>query len=315
MNFKANNREYELDGGLRDTLKPDWREIFKPVKDSRLRTNPFIATPFVNKAEIELGKYGISLVGKDILEVGCCYGERSFLMARYEGTKVRGIDVDEYLVNQAPDLNVWNPEDMGFIHSRIDDLRSDTSRHFPMSVCNKVTFQTCGMENYITNTPHEIIISWDVLEHILDLPEAFKRMSDSVNKGGIVYHEYNSFFSITGGHSLCTLDFLYGHCRISPKDFERYIREIRPSEEKTALNFFHKCLNRATKKQILELCKNNGFEVLEYNYENPYATERELANAKRALEKDVLPDVKLHYPDVEIEDLLHASAHIILRKI
>ena len=314
MEFVTKDKTFDLEIGLRDKLKPDWREIFKPARNYPIIPNLYIALPFVTKAEQELENHGISLVGKDILEVGCCYGERSFLMAKYEGTKVHGIDVDDYLVNQSVDLNVWNPKDIEYIHNKVDGIHLELSKSIPMSIVNKVTFETSSIVDYVTNNPHDIIISWDTLEHIIDLPLAFNQMANALKKGGIAYHEYNSFFSLTGGHSLCTLDFLYGHCRLSKEDFERYIRELRPTEEKTALNFYYKCLNRVTKKDILELSEKNGFEILEFKYENPYSNEYELREVIKVLERDILPDVVKIYPNCGMEDLLHASVHIILRK-
>jgi len=312
MIFKANGKEYPLIEGLRDKLKPDWFEMMKPKKHQKLESCLFPCIPFVLRTEEELAKHNISLVGKDILEAGCAYGERSYIMAKYEGTNVHGIDVDEYTADQSPDMNSWNPKDMEIVHQKLDFARKELAGGFPESVTKKVTFETCGMEKYATPNPHDMIISWDVLEHIIDLPLAFNQMANSVKKGGIVYHKYNPFFAINGGHSLCTLDFFYGHCVLSSKDFERYIREVRPFEEKMASCFYHKCLNRATRADIKELATKNGFEILEYT-----GVERlgEIAREQgEDLSGEVLETVKLHYPTVTVEDLICDSVHIILRK-
>ena len=312
MSFKANGKTYELDPNVRDTLKPDWRMIFRPVKGFNYTLqSPYKSLMFLSKAEEDLHEHGITLVGKDILEAGCCYGQRAYLMAKYEGTKVHGIDVDEYLVNQSIDLNCWNPTDVEFIHNKLSDIRKQVAEQFPENIRNKVTFETCGMEGYVTPNPHDMIVSFDVLEHILDLPLAFNQMNNALKKGGICYHEYNSFFSLNGGHSLCTLDFIYGHCRLTAKDFERYIRELRPDEEKTALNFYYKCLNRVTKKDVLELAEKSGFEVIQFSHRSGYKITDKV---KESLEKDILAEVVEHYPNVTIEDLTHDSVQLILRK-
>jgi hypothetical protein len=142
---------------------------------------------------------------------------------------------------------------------------------------------------------------------------AFNQMANAIKTGGISYHQYNPFFSFNGGHSLCTLDFLHGHCRLSAKDFERYIREIRPQEEKTALNFYYKCLNRATIKDIKDLAIKNGFEILKIDGHNPYKASED--DVREELRKTILPDVIKIYPDVSLEDLMWDSTHIILRKL
>jgi SAM-dependent methyltransferase len=313
MNFKSySGKEFELVEGLRSKVKPDWEEMLKPAKPRNLSSDLGVFQPFISRAEDILSKHGINLIDKDILEVGCSYGQRCFLMAKYRGNKVHGIDIDEYIVDQSPDLNSWNPGDVKFIHDKTEEIRKEIRSKLPECVHNNVTFETVGMEEYATPNPHDIIVSWDTLEHILNLPLAFRQMYNAVKSGGIVYHEYNPFFSLNGGHSLCTLDFLYGHCRLSKEDFERYIHEIRPIEEKIDLNFYHKCLNRATVSEVKELSTNTGFEIIDFIGQSPYGKDDDLY--KKQLEKEILGDVQAVYPKVTIEDLMYSSVFLILRK-
>ena len=44
---------------------------------------------------------------------------------------------------------------------------------------------------------------------------------------GIVFNKYNPFFCQGGGHSLCSLDFPWGHVRLTPIEFDRYMEEYR----------------------------------------------------------------------------------------
>jgi cyclopropane fatty-acyl-phospholipid synthase-like methyltransferase len=308
MKFK----NYELIPNLRDNLKPDWKEMLNPSKPRNIVPDIYANMPFLSKSEKLLLNLDISLVGKDILEVGCGYGSHAYLMAKYEGTRVHAIDVDDYYVNQSIDLNIWNPEDIELMHNKLDVVRQELGKKFPKCIADKVTFETVGMESYATPNLHDIIISWDVLEHILDLPLAFNQMANAVKKDGIVIHEYNPFFSLTGGHSLCTLDFHFGHCRLSKEDFKQYIKELRPNEEKATLNFYNKCLNRATISDIKKYATQSGFEILKVGGHIPFpAPELEI---REELEKDILPDVIKLYPNVTVEDLLWDSVHIILRR-
>ena len=71
-------------------------------------------------------------------------------------------------------------------------------------------------------------------------------MRDLLRPGGIGYHVYNPFFSANGGHSLCTLDFPWGHVRLDALDFERYLEEIRPADAAQTLRFYRESLNRMT---------------------------------------------------------------------
>ena len=313
MIFNANNKDYDIIEGLRDTVKPGWKEMLNPAKPRIISIDPLKYLPMITKSEKALEDIGETLVGKNILEIGCGFGDRCFLMAKYEGTKVHGIDVDEYTVNQSPDINVWNPEDVEYIHNKIDSVRKQVSEKFPESVRNKVTFSTESIEQFIAVNPYDVIISFDVLEHLLDLDSAFRQMANSLKSGGILSHEYNSFFSFDGGHSLCTLDFHYGHCILSKEDFERYIKEIRPQEEKIAINFYNKCLNRATRKDIRELAEKYGLKIISEIKTSSY-TAPEVA-IRKELEKDILPNVVKLYPKVEVEDLLYNSIHLIMRKL
>jgi SAM-dependent methyltransferase len=286
--------------------------MLNPAKSRSITADPLVQVPLLTRAEKYLNMFGISLVGKNILDIGCGYGNLCYAMAKYEGTKVHGIDVDEYTVNQSPDLNLWNPEDIKFVHNKLDEIRLELSKKFPMSVCNKCTFQTCGIENYVADKPHDVIVSWDVLEHILNLEQAFGVMAHSLKKGGVMFHEYNPFFSLTGGHTLCTLDFPYGHCRLSKEDFESYIRELRPNEEKIALNFYNKCLNRVSLVDVKKYAKQYGFEILNLTGNIPFgASEEEVRKELSA----ILLDVKKLYPSVEIEDLLWDGIFLVMRRL
>ena len=313
MNFKANGKEYPISKLVRTQVKPDWQVMLNPAKSRILKPALFESLPSLTKAERLLDTIGENLINKSILEIGCGYGERCFLMAKYEGNRVHGIDVDEYTANQSPDLNDWNPKDIELVHNKLDIIHKEIADKLPKCISDKVTFETVGIDKYVTPNQHDLIISFDVLEHIIDLPMAFNQMANALKKGGIAYHEYNPFFSITGGHSLCTLDFLYGHCILSSKDFERYVREIRPEEEKIDLNFYHKCLNRATMEDMKRLSKQYGFEVLQLT--GHVSFEEDSGEWKKDLETKVLPTVKEHYPTVTIDDLMCNSVNLILRKI
>lgn len=185
MNFKAKDRVYLLDGNIRNRVKAGWDEMLKPAKQRILNPDVRSFLYSINKAESELENFGETLVGKNILEVGCNEGARAYLMARYQDTRVHGIDVDEYTVDQSPDLNAYNPRDVEFVHNTFNEVRKKLSYKVPKSVSNKVTFETCSIEDYKTDNPYDVIISWDTIEHVIDLPKAFQVMASSLKKDGI----------------------------------------------------------------------------------------------------------------------------------
>lgn len=311
-NFKAKDIVITLDPELRSQIKPGWEEMLFPAKKRNISPNLMSFIGAVIKADDFLSKFGENLIGKNILEVGCNEGARAYLMAKYQDTKVHGIDVDEYTVDQSPDLNAWNPEDIKFVHNKFDSVRAELGAKFPPAVSGKVSFETTSIEEYKSDNPHDLIISWDTIEHIIDLPKAFQVMARSLKKGGISYHEYNPFFALNGGHSLCTLDFLYGHCRLSNEDFERYIREIRPDEEKIALNFYNKCLNKATRADIRKYAEDAGFEILQFDGTPSFGSEWQAW--KKKIEMEFIDEVKENYPTVSVEDLMCDFLQLIMRK-
>jgi len=309
MSFKANDKVYEIDPGLRDHIKPGWQTMLLPAKDrlgKGMDINSFV--PSVYMAEKTLNEHGETMVGKQILEAGCNEGARSYLMAKYQDTVVHGIDVDEYTIDQSPDMKVWNPIDAEFMQNKFRNMRASVGSKFPQ-IMSKVSFETASISSYMTPKQYDMIISWDTLEHVIDIQRAFKNMYDLLKNGGVAYHEYNPFFAINGGHSLCTLDFLYGHCRLNSQDFDKYVRELRMEEEEIDRNFYHKCLNRATRADIRKLAEEAGFEVLLFAGRSSF----DLHNMMKAVEM-VLPEVKELYPTVTLEDLIHDQVQLVLRK-
>lgn len=312
--FHANNTVYVLDDKIRDNVRPGWQEMLLPAKD-RLGKGITVtgASKAVRKAENIIFDLGNTLVGKNILEVGCNEGVRSYLMAQFQDTYVHGIDINEYTVEQSPDMNGWNPNDVKFVEDKLAEMRRNLALKVPENVAKKVTFGTADICNFNSETLYDIVISWDVIEHILDIPSAFKNINKALKNGGITYHEYNPFFAVNGGHSLCTLDFLYGHCRLTTEDFERYIREIRPEEEKIDLNFYHKCLNRLSIADFKKHAQEAGFDII-YFKETPAFTGAH-AMWRERIDKEFLPETKSIYPTVTNDDLFYGTIDVVMRKL
>ena len=311
--FKADGKTYILDEFLRNEIKPDWDVMLKPAR-GRLGENIDYTSfaPSVTIGEGILNKSGKTLVGRSVLEVGCNEGARSFAMAKFQDTYVHGIDVDDYTVLQSPDMNNFNPNDHKYVHDMFTNVRTKLASNFPEYVTRKVTFQTSDIAKFQATPVYDIITSWDTIEHILDLDNAFANMRKALVTNGVMYHEYNPFFAINGGHSLCTLDFIYGHCRLSKEDFERYIREYRPQEEKVAINFFNKCLNRATIADIRKQLIDNNFEILAWEGTTSFTENQAMWRNK--LEKDILPEVAKLYPTVTVDDLFYTTIQFVARK-
>jgi SAM-dependent methyltransferase len=152
----------------------------------------------------------------------------------------------------------------------------------------------------------DAIVSFEVLEHVQDPGLAFESMARLLKPGGIVYHDYNPFFSSIGGHSLCTLDFAWGHARLGPPDFERYLREIRPTETDEALRFYLESLNRMSIADLRDAVEASGLELLAII---PW-TDRKLVPQ---LSETVVAEVRRTYPTATAADLLATFVAVVAR--
>jgi SAM-dependent methyltransferase len=168
------------------------------------------------------------------------------------------------------------------------------------------------VEDDITSTglgaaSFDAIVSFEVLEHVQRPAAAFDSMARLLKPGGILYHDYNPFFSSNGGHSLCTLDFPWGHVRLDEADFERYVREIRPTEIEQGLRFYRESLNRMTIANLRDDLEAAGLEILGII---PW-TDRKLVPQLGA---EVLAEVRRTYPTATTADLLATFVSVIARR-
>ncbi|MBU1158550.1 MAG: class I SAM-dependent methyltransferase [Candidatus Thermoplasmatota archaeon] len=186
------------------------------------------------------------MAGKDVLEVGCHDGRNSYAVATLGAKHVDAIDIPVYGVLQGmggePDTQSLDKQTR-----RLSDLRTACAKSFrDGAVADRVDFFDLDVGDLDRENAYDLIVSWETLEHITDPRKAMANMFRALRPGGMSFHDYNSFYSLEGGHSLCTLDFPYGHARLSAGDFERYVREYRPQGLDVSMNFYNHCLNRMT---------------------------------------------------------------------
>ena len=159
----------------------------------------------------------------------------------------------------------------------------------------------------LPDNTYDIIISFDVLEHLSNPQQALKHMYRVLKPGGIAIHKYNQFFVIKGGHSACTLDFLWGHVGLNDDDFLKYLARIRPNESESSKAFFCHELNRMTQQNLKDFSVNAGFKIIGYL---PYIK----GQSVKMLTHKILEDCRRNYSDITIEDLTANLISIILKK-
>jgi SAM-dependent methyltransferase len=302
---------HPLDAGLRDRLKPGWRTmldpaaVVRPPSDKDLQSRARGAVGTVRDASLVLTAVtGRSLTGS-ILEIGCDDGAVAFQLALLDGTEVVASDVARYYVAQQPGR--LEDGDLQAQRVALSSLR-ERARHFASVPSGKVEFvedDICA--SGLKSEGFDVIVSFEVLEHVVPSGAAFTSMARLLARGGVAYHEYNPFFSVVGGHSLCTLDMAWGHARLEPDDFERYLSEIRPAELDQALRFYQQNLNRMTLADLRLAVEQSGLELVALL---PW-TDRTLATDLTA---PIVSEVQRAYPSARVEDLLATFVSVVIRK-
>ncbi len=302
---------HPLDPTHRDRLKPEWRSIVDPVKasqpptDEALRTRARKSARTVDEASaIIAAAAGVPLTGR-ILEIGCYDGAVAFQLAGRPGTSVVASDLARYYVVQRP----GDPADdeLDAQQAALASLR-ERARLAAGAPPRAVEF----IEDDITASGLEpasfdAIVSFEVLEHLGRPKAAFAAMHRLLRPGGIGYHDYNPFFSLIGGHSLCTLDFAWGHARLDAADFERYLRERRPEAVAQTLRFYIENLNRMTLADLRDAVETAGLELVSLV---PWSERGLVAR----LTPDVLDEVRRTYPSTTVGDLLASFVNVVVRR-
>jgi len=310
----AGNR-ITLWSGMRDWLKPEWRSMFElSVNETPTVTD---AAAHASRRSVEeairfLRLAGVEVEGLKIAEIGCYDGTRSFALAGLGAAVVIATDIAEYYLNQQEQatLSAEEVEAGRQIQLRRFAAGAETcERLFGWSgLRDRVTFREddiCATE--LPGEAFDLVVSWEVLEHVEQPTALFRNLASILKPGGLSFHEYNPFFSMNGGHSLCTLDFLWGHARLTEEDFIRYLREFRPREEEVATRFFTRNLNRMSHEDLRVAVAQAGLELVTFlPWYDPFD--------ERLLDRETVAAVRALHPSVGAEDLLARNVWVVLGK-
>jgi ubiquinone/menaquinone biosynthesis C-methylase UbiE len=230
------------------------------------------------------------------LEIGCGLGYLLYSFAGLNDGEVIGIDIDfpvYPMIAEQPMVHDLFLKENPDIRKRSRIAKGDTQ---------KPEFE---------DNSFNCIYSEFVLEHIHDLGEAFREMYRMLKPGGIAYHLYDSWFGPKGGHSLCTLDFPWGHVVLSPQEFDQYIAQHRPHEHKQTLDLYHTGFQspRLPIKSVEKIILETGFEILEWKeslsrFKNHFAF----------LSNRLLEECEDHFTHISVRDLLTTYYTMVLRK-
>ncbi|MDR3048076.1 MAG: class I SAM-dependent methyltransferase [Bacteroidales bacterium] len=298
----SNNKSHILYDNLRNIIKPGASKsvsLKTVVKDRAYHLHRLKAA----KSDIASISGLINAAGKQvkdatILEVGCDIGYLCYALAKDGAAQVQGVDTTVYK-SSATSLT------QELFQSNLDHERKNIQNIVQV---NNVSFKEDDICNSaLPSNYFDIILSFDVLEHVSDPQKAFIQIQRILKPGGIAVHKYNPFFSINGGHSACTLDFLWGHVRLNDEDFVKYIQQVRPQEQTSAEAFFFHGLNRMSLSDTKEFSVNAGLDLLG-------CIQMAKKQTLKMLNANILKECKHNYKNISIEDLTTVNVIIVQKK-
>lgn len=301
---------FDLLEGHRDSLKPEWRAMLKswgeyaPPSPDAIGKSAEQARSSVRSALSAIGAHGVSLEGKRVIEVGCHNGARCFALAAEGAFEMTGSDIPAYYILQGAGVEV-SEDTLEEQRKRLSSLRTSLGDAEGGGRVRFVEDDICASS--LPDEAFDLVCSWDLLEHVREPRLAFSKMARVLRHGGIAFHEYNPFFSLDGGHSLCTLDFPWGHARLCEADFLRYLGEVRPDEAESAGRFYRFNLNRMTLAECEGHVRAAGFETLAFLAPTHGAH-------LVAASPEILRQVSELHPSATIPDLGTPVVRLILRK-
>ncbi len=303
--------QFSLLRGFRDRIKPDWRAALGSDSDSdNTQPDPAerdLAINLIRTIDHYLRLHGLGIKGKDILEIGCHGGAQSFAIASIGANHVDAIDIPRYGVIQNAQKDPSNQAHVSEQSSLLKQLRAANATFYQRDLVERVDFYDLDVKDLEKTETYDLVLSVETLEHITDPARALAKMFKALKPGAACFHEYNPFFSILGGHSLCTLDFAFGHVRLSERDFSRYVREYRPMEADVAEAFFTRSLNRMTLADLRQASTDAGFEIVEIM---PWRTKALLP----LIDERLMSQCRALYPNLVLDDLLSDFVWVLLRR-
>lgn len=309
----THGNKHNLYRGYRSKIKPGWERIFNsdgksfnksPEQIEKIIQNGKIAVERIMPI-IEL--YLEDIGNSRILEIGCNSGGTTFSFGKITSNEIIGTEFSGYKIESLDNTSKIEISDLNEVNDNLKVLRNLVKDRFS-NLKSKVTFiddDICNSK--LQNNSFDLICSWDVLEHIHNPVDAFKNIHNLLNENGIAVHEYNPFFSLSGGHSACTIDFPWGHVLLNSDDFKRFNEEKQPNRLNTALSFYQNGINRMTIDDLERYCYESQLEIISLI---KFPKEQHL----RMLNKNILELCKVNYPTLKIDDLITPRIIVVMKK-
>lgn len=239
-----------------------------------------------------LRELGLDPARARLLDAGCGRGYLAFAFAGAGVGEVHGVDLD-----LLADVST----------AEIDAMRELLADGRPTELAEGNLARLAYPDESL-----DVVFSSTVVEHLVELPLVFRETHRILVPGGLAYHGIDPWFGPAGGHSLCTLDFAWGHVRLDDEEFADYVRTYRPHEAEDAIRAHARYFQqpRLTLAETAEVARAAGFEVL--------AAERmplPMGDIHRRLfSRGLLRDCRRVHPAATAHDLLSLTTKLVLRR-
>lgn len=275
--------------------KPSWNDDdYEAAAEKKLRQSRSLLA--------ELERWGASLDGARVLEVGCGAGIDCLLFALHPVERVVGIDLEFALHAQdeagerARRLANLVLEKAG-VEERADAvLRRRPVEFLPMDV-TRMDFPEASFD---------LLVSRAALEHVVPIDQALAEMARVVRPGGLLRHGIDQFFWLKGCHKRGLVDIPWAHARLRPEEYRRFVAETEGAAKAEKRSRHLETLNQLNLRQWRALLERGPFEVLDW---------REESSALAAALLEEHPDVpETLLESVATRDLVRYSIKVWLRR-
>jgi len=299
--------KYKLPDGSLTYLYAGYRDYIKPLHFIAHSTNTGTNKYFTDNlndytkdsiysvenfySEI-IENYNISIKGKKILEVGAGDSTLSYFLLLKGAGEIHSTDIDFDFQNKHK-IFINKIKEKLFCKYNLSDSEIK-------NIEEKIKIYFLDIQETDIKEKFDIILSNTVLEHIIDLKSGINLMKDLLKPGGIMIHQFNPFFSETGGHEFCILDFPWGHVRISEEEFINYLETFRNWEKDKALDFYKKSFNnpKLNLEEIDKIFKSRGLKVVASSEKRRFKWKPDEPMSL------LLKQARRNFPQITIRDLL-----------
>ena len=266
----------------RVTVHPtrEWSDCeYAAATEKKLRNMRKLLTRFA--------KWGGTVEGAAVLEVGCGDGLDCLLAVTYPIGRAVGIDLrlplfesgDKHEPTRRLAYELLVRRDRP---SRIDDALDRLPVGFAVMDATRMAFPDGSFD---------LLWSRSVMEHVMPVEQALNEMAQVVRPGGLICHSIDPYFWPRGCHKRGVVDIPWAHARLSLAEFRRFVAESEGEAWAVERSRRHETLNRFTVRQWRDVFEAGPFEVLEWN-EEPSPLAETLLEEHPEVEESLLDGVE-----------------------